>query len=710
MAGSYQHYLQQMLQRGFRRPDGSKKRPSVWVYTKESPPFSKRIESFGGEHEFYSNVSTGLTKTLDDKITEWEAHRQADVRKWRTLPNGTRVESNKAAELVGLTGVRTKATRQAFQTLFGEMLPKFGQAFQDPDFVLNHIENNEDVSGQIIDLMTQQLANTQNNPEEVTSSLEFKAMTRLLTYVISEVSSHALSKSLRDLDLAFQEMLDSGKFDLVDAHKSALEKSLDEAAVRDDLLKLNWWIARNKYALPWILPDCAILELDENNNYTQFMLRTENDRQAVILPLSHDAALIGSVAEEQNVELSKFTDAAAACSVEFYVANQKLPELESTQKTIGTQLSDGVVSMMGSVLDDLYSMASSKEFASIPALKNVSFHTHDLQLSEEELCDLANQIAPFLWSLGESFDLSLIQRIVITSSVSKAYAERRPKEELNLSQDDCRHLVWWIENGETSLEYTLLMHISAVQVLCDPDHESFEYVYKLFAQNLAQIHVRAVACQQSDFDALVSLYVDEDVGWRIRDIALRASCAFMETLYGCRIEDASIDHLPQFQARLINALDQFESVELPNTSDVTQNNERVWGIAHAVEEVMYNTARYAAACEHLIVSVTDAEQNKCVRDKLEEHHLIEWMHRLDLDFQRLRVNFSHPLDPERMIAIQRHTERVLWGRSMIIVGHESGGYIRPFIDEGIHYESIRCELEKYFSQVIPADLSSLIVR
>lgn len=710
MAGSYQHYLQQMLQRGFKRSGGSKKRPSVWVYTKKSPVFSKRIESFGGEREFYSSVSTGLNKTLDDKITEWEAHRQADVREWRDATHGTAVDSEKAATLVGLTGVRTKALRQVLQQVIGEMLPKFGEAFKDPAVLLNHIENSKEIGGLIISQMKQDLIGPHENPEEIASSLEFKAMARLLSYAVAEVGSHALSKALRDLDLVFKEMLDSGEFDIEAAHKSGLEQHLDDAKTRADLLELNWWIARNNTEIPWVLPDCAIVEVDKEDNHTQFMLRMKHDRQALILPLSHDSALIGTVTNDQDIDLSAFNENAAACSVEFYVASQQRPEFDAFAETIGTKLSEGLVETMDSTLNDLYSLAPQKEFAALPVLENVNFQAHQLEISEDELRELAQQIASYLWNAGQSFDLSLLENVVICRNVAAAYLEKRPGEEIDLADDDPKTMIWWIEAGQNSPEYTLLMNISAAQVLCEPDHESFDFIYNLFMQNLAQIHVRAIALGQSDYQELSQLYINENVGWRIRDIALRTACAFMETLYGCRIEEIDIDNIPILQERMIDALDIFLELKLPDTSDVTENNARALALSLALEDVMYNTARYAALCEHLAISITDSEHNVSVRKKLETVHLVEWMHRLDLDFQRLRVNFSHPLDPERIVAIQNHTERLLWGRSMIIVAHESGGQLKPFIDSAIHYESIRCELEARLGQILPENISALIAR
>ena len=139
MAGKYQHYLQKMLQKGFRSPC-SGKRPSVFVYCRDREPYRKRAEDFGGEDEFYSPVSDGRSGTLDDRITQWEGHRQADVRRWRTMSSGESVSPSEAAEVVGLTGVRTRAIRETFRSLFEDLFPRFASVLQDPDVLMTHID------------------------------------------------------------------------------------------------------------------------------------------------------------------------------------------------------------------------------------------------------------------------------------------------------------------------------------------------------------------------------------------------------------------------------------------------------------------------------------------------------------------------------------------------------------------------------------------
>lgn len=268
MAGTYQHYLQQMLQKGFARPDGGKNHPSIWVYSKGQAPFVKRIEKFGGDDEFYSRTSDGTAITLDDKITSWEAKVQSDLRRWRTLPHGSEIEAERAANLVGLTGIRTKASRHVLKSLFEDALPKFGAVLTDPDVLMQQIESHpeldEVLTSQLLMLVAQ---NSQASTAEIENSLEFKAVRRMLMYAVAEVFGHALSKSLRDVERYIQEAVENGELDHEAMHRKALHRYLDEKVIRDDLCGLNWFVCDNTSESDWILPDCAILQLSEEGDY-----------------------------------------------------------------------------------------------------------------------------------------------------------------------------------------------------------------------------------------------------------------------------------------------------------------------------------------------------------------------------------------------------------------------------------------------------------
>ncbi|WP_262690735.1 DUF4238 domain-containing protein [Kordiimonas aestuarii] len=705
MAGKYQHYIQQMIQKGFRRPDGSRRNPSVWVYTKGNEPYPKRIERFGGEDEFYSPLRNGQDKTLDDKITDWESHRQADVRTWRNLPHGAPVEASKAAELIGLTGARTKALRQTLQSAFEEFLPRIGEIFQDPDVLMSHIDDNETLDQAITNEILRHLGGSARSTEELTSSLEFKAFRRILKYVIAEVGGHALSGVLRELDQLFRNALEAGDFNVAKTHKGALERHLDDHQVRKDLLDLNWFIAENQTDPAWVLPDCAILQLSKDSGYAPFLFGDVEQRQALILPLTPKKALVGTGQSLDQINLSELTKGAISCCSEFFVASRNAPELEELSDRIGTRAQDALGENIDAALEGIGSLRTKKDLAEIPQLKSLNFQTHQLSLDEDGCRYVAGKIMSFINLTGKNFDVSRLTMVVLCSNVLEAVNDLEMTEEPPFSEGDVRQYIWWRELGEEKPACRLYIQSGAAEVLCNPDHEAFDFVLSLLLQSLAQLHVRAVvlAGDKTTSEILVQ-YTNPETGEFTRDVSIRSACAFMGTLYGCRIACADSSFAGDICDQLIEALEYFHALQRPITQDKDTNNQRSADIASAMDMALYCASKYLAICQYLNVSPVDGAHSKSLKDILSKHHLLEWFYRLDFDFQRLRVNFSHPLGPKYVTALQLHAERLLWGRDMALLNREEGEYIQPFADPALNFDNILSELRTHLETMLPDGL------
>lgn len=258
MAGKIPTLPTKMLQKGFRTAC-SGKRPSVFVYTKNNEIDRKRAEDFGGEDEFYSPVSDGRSGTLDDRITQWEAKRQADVRCWRNTPGGTLISSQKAAEFVGLTGVRTRAIRDTLRKIFEDLFPRFTSVLQDPDVLMSHLDKKIDLNAVYDAALAQHEGFT---PEEIADTYiapEHRAARRMLDYAMSEILGHRLSKVLRELDREINDAIENDAFNASKLHAEATGNLLEKGLAREDLISLNWVLRSNEQELPWILPDCPVI-------------------------------------------------------------------------------------------------------------------------------------------------------------------------------------------------------------------------------------------------------------------------------------------------------------------------------------------------------------------------------------------------------------------------------------------------------------------
>lgn len=695
-----------MLQKGFARADGGRRHPSIWVYSKGHAPYVRRIENVGGDDEFYSLTSDGTSVTLDDKITSWEANVQSDLRRWRRLSHGSQIEAQRAANLVGLTGIRTKASRHVLKTMFEDALPKLGSVFADPDVLMQHIEGHSELdrvlTSQLLLLAAQQ---SKSSISEIEGSLEFKAVRRMIMYAVSEVLGHALSKSLRDVERHLREAAQSGELDHEAMHKNALQRYLDEEVIRDDLCGLNWYVCDNLGKTDWVLPDCAILQLSKEGDFSPFLFADTENRQAIIMPIAPNKALIGTGSPLEDLDLSAVTDGAISCSVEFFLSSLECSELAARAESIGTVALGTMGQQIQNALDELSGFRTKRAERSVAQLAEIHFQFLNLNLVEDEAQLAADKLSSYLRSAGKNLDISRIKKVVVSPDIPRAYSELEDADVPDFAETDHRRYIWWTSSVGSPPNYTLYVSFGFVDALTTPDSESFDFALNLFLQNLSQISTRTTLfpCNLSLQEHLQE-YLNPDAGERLRDIALGAATKFLDTYFGCQMAQIADLDFSEYRTPLIEALQLFHGLPLPNTDDPGINNERSVALSDALEELIGATARFIAVCQFK-KSDTVSNDDEELSGLLTDLNLIEWMYRLDFDFQRLRVNFHHPINHDDVKRLQGHFERLLWGRGMVLIAHDNGGWLLPFKEHEISFDHIRKEMEKLFSEFIPENIS-----
>lgn len=710
MAGKNQHYLQQMMQRGFKRADGSRRNPTVWVYTKNQAPTIKRIEKTGAEDEFNSPVSKRSLKTLDDKITDWEAHRQADVRLWRQLPDESSVDAQKAAELIGLTGFRTRALRQSLEVAINELIAELLEVLKNPEFLSSMIINNEDVNNTIHQQIYKTIGDPWQDTENSGYSLQFKAIIRMLTYSFSDAGSLELSQIMVNLLPEIQGAFDVSNFNLPQSHRTAMEKYLDENYVRDDLLKLDWFIKTNPSQKEWVLPDCAVIELSAQGSYSPFMFAEDEQRIAILLPLGPARVLVGTSVPLQELDLTELTEGAVKCSYEFFVSSQKVPELEKASNQIGGELAKSISGTIEETLHDLQSPLShskqdGKSVEYLPP-NSIDFLTHQLEISDSDLSIISERVMSYINSAGTLMDLSRIQSIVLCSDMVNAFAEIEDIEPSSVNEDDMRQFVQWVEVGDNVLGYRLYLQIASIQVLCNPEEKSFEFILNLLLQSFYQIHTRSIIIGSGDPTESLMRYTNSDTGSPLRDISVHSACAYLDTLFGARTAGIEIEQVKSFEHRAYKSIKTLYTLPIPDTMCSTTNHRYAEDIVKALTDVMYDVSRFLAISRDVGQYSSDEEIKIPLAQAIATHDLDDWIDRLRVNLQRVHKNFHTDLDPQLIRSVQLDAERLLWGRGMVIIAEDSGSRLLPFDNPDFTYGKFRNEMERYLREMIPTGLES----
>ena len=682
-----------MLQRGFRRDGGSRRKPSVWLFPRNGEPFWKRIEKIGGEDEFYSSTSDGSFQTLDDQITEWEAQRQADVRAWRKLDSGAYVDPHKASAFIGLTGTRTRALRSAMLDMVETTLPAFGEALQSPELLMGHIEGHADLERMILEASLLEAGVAATDRSTFEADPRFRSLRRMIAYATADVLGHGLAVAFRHVDRAFRELAVGGQSDLIDAHKSNLGKLVNDGGVHNSLLEFDWTVRLRIHDTPWILPDCAIIEIDQGGRASPYLLGKSEERTAIILPLSPSRILMGQVRGASEPALDELSNQLAACSRDFFLASTDDPALFALLPQVGTAALGRVGEATEAALEAIDPLRAVPPTLDVTAMSNIIAQTHGLDWTEIDVQPMADVIGRTLFAVSNNFELRRITRMVFCWNTAAALAEETGTDLVSLPDGDPRTYVWWTCPDREPVEIVLFIQSAAVQVLCDPYNEAYDYVLDILIQCLTQIHIRGVLYPLGENQTeLEARYADPDLGTDVANAALKAVTVFLTAFHACAAEDRGDETAAEYCDRVRVALQNFLTLPLNNVGDASERQSASEALFNGASACLYHTSAYLGMCQgserEPFAGSTGAE---ALQFELESNGLLSWMERLDFDLQRFRVSFSTPVDKGRIRSIQSHLERLFWGRDLVIHG-ENGGYIQAFEEGKGHFAQLKANL------------------
>lgn len=297
-----------MLQRGFSwRERGD---DHIFVYKKNSDPKQTVTRKYGQAKNFYGDIGSAA----DTNITNFENSIQEFIHHVRASDHNQEVDQHLAALLVSHLETRSRFLREDFSRLSARLITGLEKLVSDRNsakrLILKYLQNHPE-------LIDEYVAN-QNFPRNMRKPFtEF-----LLRSLPGQLDS--VADELPEVTKSFSRtLLTSLAQTIRDAHNSALEREFSETNRTKQHRQMRFLVWRTSGGL--ILPDTNLAFFKKNG--CSPISQKGDDIEAVVVPVSTHAAIIGS--SEGPFERGEKTlqAALASCAFESFIAPMRSPDL-----------------------------------------------------------------------------------------------------------------------------------------------------------------------------------------------------------------------------------------------------------------------------------------------------------------------------------------------------------------------------------------------
>jgi hypothetical protein len=337
MAGAKQHYIPQLLLKGFGRSRG-KKVVQVVVFSRDKV-FTTATDGVAAQRYFYSKPD-GTNETLDDRITSYENAVNSALLQLRSRQQIDADLNCKLAEFVVHLCVRAAVVRDSFGFAAKSIIGRFERDFSSPvqarkalgidSLVLPKMIRDEFDS--LYDQHSTELA------KRGLSKLQFRDLAARWT---RENFNENFQKNLRN----FSDELKSAQFGIEEtignAHRDMLNHGLAPKERVSGLSKLEWRVVPCQNS-DLVLPDCVAVSCDHEGRWMPYVLTKADSISRLIMPISNQYALYGTAVNSEGGVPGNYNELLVRCSWQFFVSKDQDQSLDLLRDSIGTALLDHV--------------------------------------------------------------------------------------------------------------------------------------------------------------------------------------------------------------------------------------------------------------------------------------------------------------------------------------------------------------------------------
>lgn len=293
MAGKRQHYIPRFLLKGFSsKTEGHK--DFVWYFRKGGNPAEISIRDVAVSSKFYGAPGP---ETVDETITSMEQHFGPAIERLRIDRRISPKDLPTLVEFVVNMVIRTGYIRKSLTDATGGLLEMAVRNFSDPKkmaLVLTEAikQNKARFTDQLRSSLRSKLGVEMPAIEELTirwAEENAEHLTRLLARPFSIEVVKGLAEFLENIEKQGAQ-----------SHKEALERFFKEEGPSERHLRYSSldWIMQRYNPNEFILGDISVIEMDTNSHTFSPPIFSKKDDYALLLPMSHDTLLIGSVTKD----------------------------------------------------------------------------------------------------------------------------------------------------------------------------------------------------------------------------------------------------------------------------------------------------------------------------------------------------------------------------------------------------------------------------
>jgi hypothetical protein len=418
MAGKRQHYVPQLLQRGF-LAQPSEEAERTWLHRRGAKARLVGIRDVGVEDWFYSRKATDGQSTLDDAITDYEGDLSKSVRVLREAPFGSPVDAHHAAETVVHLVTRTAHLRGVMSAGMTSIVREVEALFSDPARLGGMMGlTGPALAGAVTDAIRSTAADLV--PVGIPSAFS----ERLLTAIMRELGDQFVAQAVAMLGPLFPNLFGGLADKVRDAHNGIVAKPLEDHGWVKALAGFDWTI---EAAVDLILPDCVALARERDGVLAPLLFTTAAEAEIVVLPVASDRMLVGRRGSAA-IDLSRFNEEAAAASENFFIA-ARFFDAEDLSTRIGTGVAEELSATIAEAVREAEQTRSLSD-ADIPAAfpqmlveRNFSFKVTLADCGDAVLAkELGDVIKAVVAALAGDLPLQGLDGITIAADYDAALA------------------------------------------------------------------------------------------------------------------------------------------------------------------------------------------------------------------------------------------------------------------------------------------------